>query len=290
MKKVLMAIICIMMIATLVMAQSRRKPQYSSTQTSLQISIRPILGFGLGTGKYVVGTESELDTNWEYVKSNNIYYSAGEGLKMGVAGDFAFLEGIAAGLELGYSMGFDKEIDKIKYYSGTTWVEGNAKEKTSYLFCNPTLRVGKKMMIRGFGYLVPFCTFGPTLAIAPKTTWKYENTTGTPIVKQEGEGSYGLGIGYFGILGIEYPLMKNISIFGQLKIDQLSLKASKGKITKWTEDGKDILKDKTVNEKETEYKDDIGSADTTSTQPDVQNTFIVPANSIGINMGVAISF
>ncbi|MCX5753213.1 MAG: hypothetical protein NTW97_06145, partial [Candidatus Krumholzibacteria bacterium] len=73
------------------------------------LTLRPMFGFGFGTGRQVAGT----DQVWNGTKTTsdeNMYYSAGGGIKFGLGLDVDIAEHIALGLDAGYSLGLNTEI------------------------------------------------------------------------------------------------------------------------------------------------------------------------------------
>ena len=249
------------------------------------LTLRPMLGYGIGTGRMVSGQDAE-DSATAQLKNENLYYSAGSGIKIGVGLDADVSNNVALGFDLGYSIGTKKEVDKYKdpTYSNVTEL------KTSFIPVSATLKIKTTS-----DKLTPFVGFGPTLVLAPKSiqTYSETDTSGgtTDTEEKETETTYKMGFGYHGLAGVEYGLSDNMVLICQLRVDQVSLKADKSTITKWTKNGADELSGKTTRQKETVYEEDDTADD--STKPGsarIENTYTIPANSLTVGVGIGIKF
>jgi len=272
MKKLLASVVVLAFCVSLVQAGS--------------LTLRPMLGYGIGTGKSVSGSDYEVDSAGEKLKNENLYYSAGSGIKIGVGLDNEVSENVALGFDLGYSIGTKKEIDKVKLptYSEVTEL------KTSFIPVSATLKV--KTTICKY---TPFAGFGPTLVLVAKSirTEIETDTSGgmTNTEEEETETTYKLGLGYHGLAGVEFGLSDNMVLICQLRVDQVSLKADKSTITKATENGVDQLSGMDIRDKETVYEEDDTADDSTKTgSADIDNTYTIPANSLTVGVGVGIKF
>jgi len=265
-----------MSLASFAMAQ---KPRFS---------IRPIIGYGLGLGREARGTDYDENTEGEQIKNKNLYYSAGQGIKLGLCAAYSIFDGVGVGADIGYSMGLTSEVAKDRYLNtwDSTWATSTTKTKTSYIFFSPSAVFEKGIM-----GMIPFCGFGLTFALAPKSVRTYEySATGYKVVR-EGEHTYKLGMGSCGVVGVKYALMGGLELTGELRVDQLSFKASHRKLTKYTENGIDRLADTPTRYKEIEYReDDTEDNWHDESKPEIANTFVVPANSLSIRVGVGYSF
>ena len=246
------------------------------------ITLRPMLGYGIGTGKIVMGTDRERDSTGKQTKNENLYYSAGSGIKIGVGLDTDVSENVALGFDLGYSIGSKKETNKYKdpTYSSVDEL------KTSFIPINATLKVKTTI-----DKITPFAGFGPTILLAPKSIGTYSYTHGTNTKEKETETTYKLGFGYHGLVGIEYSLSDKMVLITQLRVDQVSLKADKSKITKATANGVDQLAGMDIRDKETTYEEDDSSDNSANANvPRIENTYTIPANSFTAGVGLGIKF
>jgi len=207
-------------------------------------------------------------------------------------------ENVMVGFGVGYSLGFEKEVSKEVDNYDSPWIPNDEetkteseKMKTSFIPLSLTLKVKKTI-----GSLTPYAGFGPTFAIGAKSIGKSDKEAldGTKYYTEE-EISYKLGIGFHGIVGIEYGLSDNLACFLQARVDQISLKLDKSKITKYTVNGQDKLNEAypTTSDKETEYVDEY-TYDSTATpdpnSPSKELTSTSPANSVTLALGIALKF
>ncbi|MBI4801894.1 MAG: hypothetical protein HY796_05155 [Elusimicrobia bacterium] len=99
-----------------------------------------------------------------------------------------------------------------------------------------------------------------------------------------------MGIGVHGVVGADYNMSDNFMIFGQIRADQLSLKPSEGKLTKYTVNGVNQLSAMDVVDKETTYKDDTGGYVYDANKPNVVQAKPLAAGSVAINFGIGYKF
>jgi hypothetical protein len=245
------------------------------------LTLRPMIGYGIGTGKMVSGSD-QVWTASATTKNENMYYSGGAGIKIGLGLDADVAEHIALGFDVGYSMGLSAEMDKS---AGPDYTD-KTEVKTSYVPVSVTLKVRSKLE-----KITVFAGFGPTLLMLPKATMKYDETDGTDVTAIEAETTLKMGLGYHGLAGIEYGLTDKMSFIVQLRSDQVSVKMDKSKVTKATYNGTDMLADWTTRDKETTYlEDDTTDAPTNESIPMIEKTEMFPANSLAISFGIGISF
>ena len=269
-----------------------------SLVSAVNISVRPQFGLGLASGSAYANNETTIDATGTKETYKNIYYSLGEGLKLGLDIDLEATENVMVGVGVGYSLGFEKEIGKVVNNYDDPWLSNDeetktssTKFKTSFIPLSLTLKVKKTI-----GSLTPYAGFGPTFAIGAKSIGKrdVETVDGTKYYT-EWEVSYKLGIGFHGIIGVEYGLSDNLACFLQARVDQISLKLDKSKITKFTVNGQDKLNEAypTTSDKETEYVDEYTYDSTVPPDPNSpikQLTSTYPANSVTLALGIALKF
>ena len=109
-------------------------------------------------------------------------------------------------------------------------------------------------------------------------------------------------IGYYGALGVNYPINHNLSIFGEVQINNLSIKSKSAKITEYTTtaitNGQSQLvpgqqlTDLPVYNKQFDFTDDYSQSTTTppnQTAPRKIPTQFVNTSSTGINFGIRLT-
>jgi opacity protein-like surface antigen len=269
MKKLIVAVAVLGICISLPMAQAN------------SLTLRPMIGYGIGTGKAAVGSDYAYDGT-KTTKDENIYYSGGGGLKFGLGFDADIASNVALGLDVGYSMGFKTEIDLV--------TEPNYTEKTelkaSYMPVSLTLKVKSKLE-----KVTVFAGMGPTVLLMPKAKMTYTETDHSDVFAAEADLTFKMGFGYHGLAGIEYAINDKMNFIAQLRADQVSVKTDKLEMTKATQNGTDVLAEIDVREKNITYMDDDSTDDYTKTTiANIDNAEIFPANSLAISIGIGYSF
>lgn len=254
------------------------------TVSAKDITLRPYLGYGFGMARESRGSDQAINASGNTTKDSVLLYSAGAGLKVGLGADVGLNDSFSIEPVLGYSNGAEKLVDKWNDQSGTPKV-GSTKESTSFVPFSVTLKIRAKE-----GAFTPYAGFGPTFAFGAKSTTLGEETQAGVVRKSEVETTYDTGFGFHGVVGSDYKVSDRLVIFGQIRADQLSLKPSKGKMTKYTENGVDKLSAQSVKNRKTVYKDNAGGASGANNVPDVQRADPIAASSVAITFGVAYKF
>ena len=114
-----------------------------------------------------------------------------------------------------------------------------------------------------------------------------KDQSGTEIREEKFTG--GVSIGFMGAMGAEFAMSAKSAFFTELCFIAQSWAPSKSKITKYTEDGDDLLSTLTVHEQQTEYSNHISSSSSsvsTANEPAKALKVYLPMSSVGINVGV----
>ncbi len=252
--------------------------------SAADITLRPYLGYGFGMAQDSRGSDLAVDAAGNTTKDAVILHSAGAGLKIGLGADVGLSDNFSIEPGIGYSYGAEKIVDKWNDQSGTPKV-GSSKESDSFVPFSVTLKIRAKE-----GAFTPYVGFGPTLALGAKGTTFWEETRAGVTKKSEVETTYTTGFGFHGVVGTDYKVSDRFVLFGQLRAEQLSLKPSKGRMTKYTENGVDKLSSQPVKDTQIIYKDNAGGASGAANVPSVLRADPVAASSVAITFGVAYKF
>jgi hypothetical protein len=103
--------------------------------------------------------------------------------------------------------------------------------------------------------------------------------------------SGGIAVGGSTAVGCDYKLNDLLSIYAEIYYDALSYAPTKGKYTKYAQDGTDLLPSLTTRDKEVKFVKDRtdylqGSRPSGDPNQQVKNSY--PFNSLGLNLGVKI--
>ena len=245
------------------------------------LSLRPMFGYGIGTGKQVSGTDYVRSAT-ATTKDENMYYSGGGGIKFGIGLDAEIAEHVALGFDVGYSMGLTSEVEKSTYPTETELIEA----KASYLPISLTLKVKSKLE-----KMTIYAGMGPSLLMMPKALITISGTDGTDVFAGEGDLTFKMGLGYHGLVGMEYALTEKVNFIAQLRSDQVSVKTDKFELTKATENGTDVLALMDIRDKNITFlEDDTTDDDTKDTLPMVENAEMWSADGLTFSIGIGYSF
>lgn len=119
------------------------------------------------------------------------------------------------------------------------------------------------------------------------------------IVEAKSEVKSRFSVGYFGAIGVSYPVNDNLSIFGEVEIKNLSIKSKSAEITEYSttaiSNGQsqlipgEQLADLPVYETHFDFTDDYSQSTTTAPNQDAPRkipTQFVNASGTGINVGI----
>jgi hypothetical protein len=100
----------------------------------------------------------------------------------------------------------------------------------------------------------------------------------------------GIAIGAQAALGIEYPLSKLLSLFGEVNLNGISWAPTKGKVTKATDNGVDMLSTMTTKEKTWVYVKKLDETENIpDSDPDKYSTVNYSESNVGLIVGVKIN-
>ena len=157
-----------------------------------------------------------------------------------------------------------------------------------------------------FKIINPYARIGLLVPVAGELTIKTMarkvngGGSGTDImVEAKSEVKSRFSIGYYGAIGVNYPINDNLSIFGEVEIKNLSIKSKSAEITAYATtaitNGKSQLvprqhlRDLPVYERNFDFTNDYSQSTTTSpnlSAPRKIPTEFVNTSSTGINFGV----
>jgi opacity protein-like surface antigen len=218
---------------------------------------------------------TDMTTNNIVTEDSLLYYSGGNGTKVFLEAAYDVHENIALGFSTGYSAGIEE------------WIrQGATSEQFSTGYVPLNLNI---MMKTELGSWVPYIGFGPTLAVAGASIKK--SKSGSLVeVKSEEEITYKPSFGFNAILGTDYMFTETIGINVGLKIEQISLKPGKGKLTSYSEDGVDKLGDLDVEDKEFEYVENTVDSSHTKDMPGLKHAPPLVSNAFVIQVGLTLNF
>jgi len=202
-----------------------------------------------------------------------------------IAAGYMFNKNIGCELGVGYQFGITRTNENTLINPSTYKIyRADYHLKCSWMWINPQLVIASNSSdFKPYGKVGFVIGFSPTMTILSenlndKGTKRTEITGGTP---------WGLNAS----LGINYHLLKNTSIFGELEMLQMNYAPTNSEITEYTDaNGNDILTSLSEKSKKTEFVDNWNSADLATTLPNKVAKINLPLSSFKINFGIRYNF
>ena len=224
----------------------------------------------------------------------SVNYSYGKGFNFGGAIGFEFNDYLGVELGLDYLYGGKNTTKNMGSYtdispSGTT-VDLYSNSSSSY---SRMFRVIPRLVISpNFEKLNPYIKVGVVLGFGSfYSDSESENTftlhqDHTSSISRKSYG--GIAIGFNSSLGVNYKLSDKICLFGEMSYIGMSYAPEKTSVTKWEENGEDVLSSKPISFTEWEYVDELTKVQNSNNEdePSKGLYFSQPFSSLGINFGV----
>jgi len=248
--------------------------------------------FTLGTGYNLPASTQTLDEmsfsnetitdNTTTYKQN--YVSLGKGLSAGGAFGYMFNENIGAELGISYLMGSTWE--SVTAYNSST--SGGTSKFTDQVSSKMTRINPQIVMSMEANKITPYVKVGLLLGMGSMSvTSNAEYIDGK--IEQTLLLNGGIAAGFTTIIGASYALNDKISLFGDLNLVNMSYSPTKGTITKYTEDGVDLLPSFDPIDKEIQFVDSYVEDDNIQpsiTEPAKALKIKFPFSSAGIHIGL----
>ena len=242
-------------------------------------------------------TDVTVSADGSTVNVKSLNGTAGAGVKANLTAGYMFNPYIGAELGISYFHGDKTMIGRLRspqvVSEENTYLRGF--DVAPGIFLTPNFKT-----------VNPYARMGLIVPVAGKLTIETMarkpngGGAGTDLmVAAKSEVTAQFSVGYFGALGVNYPITDNLSIFGEVEIKNLSIKSKSAEITEYATtaitNGQSQLvpgqqlADLPIYEKQFDFTD---AYDQSTTTPPNQNaprkipTQSVNASGIGINVGV----
>lgn len=242
-------------------------------------------------------TDVTINADGSEVTIKSLTGTAGAGVKVNVTGGYMFNPYIGAEIGVSYFHGDKTMIGRLRSpmvnSEENTYLRG--VDVAPGIFLTPN-----------FKSVNPYARMGLIIPVAGKLTietmarQKDGGGAGTDVmVEAKSAVTSRFSVGYFGAVGIDFPVTDQISIFGEVEIKNLSIKSKSAEIVEYstsavTSAGSQLvpgqqLADLPVYEKKFDFTDDYTQS--TTTAPDQNSprkipTQFVNASGTGINVGI----
>ncbi len=243
-------------------------------------------GYGLGTS--TMSLENYGFTNYTG-KTNSytdeqIFLSLGKGINLNGAFGLMFNENLGAEIGVSYLMGSETESES-SYSSGGL---------DKYTISSNMLRVAPSLVFSSnMGGFSPYAKFGVLIGKGTiDFANEYTSSTGDESIT-EVELKGGMSFGLNAAVGALFTLSDNMSLFGEINMDNMNYSPTEGEVTKATYNGESQLDNMTTREKEIEYVDSYTYDYTnppSDSEPSKELKHQFPYGKIGFNFGVRIGF
>lgn len=242
-------------------------------------------------------TDITVSADGSNVNVKSLNGTVGAGIKVNVTGGYMFNPFIGAEMGISYFHGDKTMIGRLRSPQVTS-------EENTYL---RGFDVAPGLILTpNFKKVNPYARMGLIVPIAGDLTietvarQKNGGGQGTDILVQaKSEVKSKFSVGYFGAIGLNYPVNNNLSIFGEVEIKNLSIKSKSAEIIEYSTtaitDGQSQLvpgqqlADLPVYEKQFEFSDDFNQSTTAQPNQDAPRqipTQYVNASGIGVNVGI----
>jgi hypothetical protein len=237
-------------------------------------------GYGMRAGSFSGGNNTENADNTGSAEVVNI--SLGKGLNFGGSFGYMFNKNIGAELGVSYLLGGKSETTDEYYSSPTEKITWEDEVHSNMIRFSPTF-----ILASGMEKINPYAKFGLTVGVGSFTENSNRNSTNGDHTERTWKNNGGVAVGYTASIGANYPLNEKMSLFGELTLIDLNYAPKKGEMTKYTDNGTDMLGTLDVNDKEVEYVDSYSYDNNTSSNPDEPEKHLkwkLPFSSMGFNI------
>ncbi|HLC82440.1 MAG TPA: outer membrane beta-barrel protein [Bacteroidia bacterium] len=253
-------------------------------------------GYGFAAGKQsffddyktTVSATSTSQTNTSHP------FSLGKGVNAGLYAGYMFNKNVGAELGVSYLIG-SKNVFTDEYTNTGPFPSSSKTEMTwkgRMIRLVPTIR-----MTAGENKLHPYMKAGLIIGVGGKvyddTHSESTSSSTTTVTERSWEYYGGTSLGFHGAIGLNYMVSDKIGIFAEVAGNYQNFSVKKGSMTKYTIDGVDQMSSLDKIDKEVEFVDSYtydSSATPNVNQPDQSTKFFMPFSSIGVNLGLHISF
>jgi hypothetical protein len=250
--------------------------------------------YGLPTATSVLGNQfnylSTTSANVTKVTASNkaISGSFGAGPDISVAVGYKFNQNFIFDLGGWYLLGNRYTTSNITRY--ITDVGSNSSDSNVYhshikgFFMNPSL-----IFSAGFGKAAPYGRFGVVFGFPQMNQSEsyFYNGDGTTTWDKSWVYKKGVAVGFQAAIGMNWKLSDKIDIYTEVNILNMTWYAKQSDVTKFIENGQNILPNQTVSQKQIDYVKTLDPYATyDATKPTQQLKEGYPLSSVSANVGI----
>lgn len=250
------------------------------------IYIKGALGITFGLDPAILNqtTTSTIGENTSTV-TEAVKARLGSGIPFEVAAGFKFSEHFAVELGIDYNYGLSTKINNV--------LNG---DNTKITVSASTLSVLPSLVAQfQVGQVVPYVRVGPEIAVVNNYKTLITGLVSNFKTTSTGEKNLldygGIALGIKAAAGVEVPLGKLISVFGEIQARAISFSPKHGKVTKYTLDGEDQMSTLSTKQKKWDYVKSVTYPDQiTNDQPNQFVHVTHAVSNVGLAVGVKVNF
>lgn len=249
----------------------KKKVLLLAAAAMLSVGASAQLSLGLKAGYAFGANGMNLGTSTEGTKTTNVYGSYGQGIPVGLEVAYFFNDNIGVQLDAAFLIGTKVLNDETL----TAGFEDEIYTKTTQLRLSPQLVLKTDIGIYGrIGAVLP--VMGSTTRFASDQNGGGPGVLSESEVKSKGKFS----VGFVGVVGYQFNLSDQLSLFGEVEYIGLGIKRASTEITKFEVGGTDVLNTLPADQINQDYEDEVDAGSTTALSSKSQYS------SIGLNIGV----
>lgn len=215
---------------------------------------------------------------------SGVYGSYGSGLQFEVGYEYALSEKISLQMDALYLIGNDVKRNTFFSVGGNTFSQNQSISSRFYEIA-PLI----KFNILSEKSIAPYAVIGPTIGFG-----NFSNTVTTPGSTTSQNEEYlrnfsgPIALGAKSGVGVKFT-KGAFGFYAQVTLINISFSPSSSEITRYSVGGVDNLKNLTVRQKQTNYKENVAfSPNPDTTKPAEELKFYFPLSSISLNIGLLI--
>jgi opacity protein-like surface antigen len=253
-------------------------------------------GYSLGVANQTMIPNYEALYDEDIEKFESVYGSLGKGANFGLNLGYMFNNNI--GIDIGFSFLMSDQIKSEYKEKYTNWQNNDIFCSEKISLRNQMIRINPSLIIAaGFEKVEPYAKFGVIIGLGHinlKYTEEYFiNSSLDDQMIEELKLDGGIAFGISSAAGLMFHLSDIITIFSEFNLVSMSYAPEKGKITKYSKNGIDLLPDLNVEDKEIDFVDSYTydyDNPPSSNEPRKMFKIKFPYSGIGLNVGIRFSF
>lgn len=241
-------------------------------------------GFPFASQRIAVNSVTTGNPQSSTTTQTNVYASLGGGVNVSAGIRWLFSSNVGLDLNVGYQSGSNAETFSSQGVG--TPVNTESEYSSSSFILSPTL-----VFIARTEGLRPYGRIGLSLATVEMTIERSDylfTSSGIHTINRKLLHTGDLTAGVCGGAGVLFGQTKALKVFAEIVVNSMSFYPTKGEMTRYLEDGKDLLITLDTNQRYADFVDQVSS--TTPNDPNKPSQalkFDVAMSSVQVNLGVS---